>query len=436
MAHWKLMSLGQSTNVKERHVLRKLANYVGVDELETELSRLQEAARYGHGVEEALREGVGSTDALDGLDDAGLAPLHYAAYRGDVEAVHLMVDAKADVNARGGFQQTPLMLATSNNHVECMKVLILAKCRINETGLDGRTALHFAAYDANADAMRLLLRQGARASARDDFGQTPLHCLIYRRYTTLAPSEESVNILLQTGDIDIDARDNMGRTATASALVHNNFPLLRHLVSAGASLSSLDMRSRSLLHYVAAFADPETLLFLHSQELSGFSASVDLELANSEGQTVWDKFVSCVLTPSISPHEHVGHRQPSHQEMTVFIHLYQGIRDRNLQHAKLILERALEVLAKGDNQQAADLVAGLARLKAKCHNHSAAAYYRGMQKEIRIYGRGAMAMIEEDVESLEAELAHSPWDDLAAVGVNWPVEELSAEERQSEDTEE
>ena len=47
-------------------------------------------------------------------DRRGNTPLMYAAAFGSVEAVRLLIDAGADVNARNGFDATPLIWAAGN----------------------------------------------------------------------------------------------------------------------------------------------------------------------------------------------------------------------------------------------------------------------------------------------------------------------------------
>ena len=67
-------------------------------------------------------------------------PLHVAAVWGDVEAIEMLVEAGAEVDARGEFNFTPLRLAVGQGHVA---------------------------------AARRLLELGASPHVRGDWGETP-----------------------------------------------------------------------------------------------------------------------------------------------------------------------------------------------------------------------------------------------------------------------
>lgn len=384
------------------------------DELGKIPSSLHKAVRSGQGLEHALMQrekemefNGDSGDSIDDLDEVGWAPLHHAAAQGDVNAVQHLVDAGANVNVKDREQWTPLMKAAAEGHADCMQVLIRASCLVDERSDTQETALHMAARYCQTDAIRLLLKHGARASAKNMWDNTPLHLLSH------SPTEgttEAAELLLGAKGVDKDALNNQGVPAVFLSVFYRNILLLRCLVSVKASLAQITRTSRGLLHYAAAFADAEVLLFLHEQELSSVSASIDTELINRYGYTAWDDFVFSLTASTWQlPAQW---RRPNEDDISSFVLLYQGVRDRNLKHTISVLERALEALVLDDIEYAAKLIAELANLRSTCHNHAAAAFYRGMHKEIQVNGQAAGFMLEEDVESLKEELSHSLQDKI------------------------
>ena len=92
-------------------------------------------------IEAALAEG---TDVNAQDDEVGLAPLAWAALHGQTEAMRLLIEKGADVNARSE---------------------------------DGNTPLHVAAFLGQAEAAKLLIDNGADINARDEDGETPADVL-------------------------------------------------------------------------------------------------------------------------------------------------------------------------------------------------------------------------------------------------------------------
>ena len=87
----------------------------------------------------------------------------------------VLINAKADVNARNQDGWTALHLATQNGHKDCLEVLIKAKADVNARNQNGRTALHVAALNGHKDCLEALIKANADVNAVDKNGWTPLH---------------------------------------------------------------------------------------------------------------------------------------------------------------------------------------------------------------------------------------------------------------------
>jgi uncharacterized protein len=77
---------------------------------------------------------------IDSVGYDGDTPLHVVAWRNDLHGVVLLLDAGADVNAKGEMDETPL---------------------------------HIAVHHGNAQMVQAMLQAGARMDIRSEFGDTP-----------------------------------------------------------------------------------------------------------------------------------------------------------------------------------------------------------------------------------------------------------------------
>jgi hypothetical protein len=104
----------------------------------------------------------------------GRTPLMAAAARGDVEAMQLLIDAKATVDLKNGAGETALILAAGDGNPQAVRLLL-------DHGADARvrtkrneTALGNAGTAGNEETVRLLLEHGAEVNVRNIRGYSPL----------------------------------------------------------------------------------------------------------------------------------------------------------------------------------------------------------------------------------------------------------------------
>ena len=79
-----------------------------------------------------------------------------------IEAVKLLINSGADIEARDLNGNTPLMLATlSSESPEKVKLLLQAKANVEASNVDGWTSLMYASIGRNEEILHVLLNHGA-----------------------------------------------------------------------------------------------------------------------------------------------------------------------------------------------------------------------------------------------------------------------------------
>jgi ankyrin repeat protein len=106
-------------------------------------------------------------------------PLSWACYRLRPDAANLLLQKGANINVKAEKEgRTPLMYALEGCKTEpgweLIKLLVNAKADVNAKDANGRTALHYACSDGSLEAVTLLLDNGADIEAKDTDGRTPL----------------------------------------------------------------------------------------------------------------------------------------------------------------------------------------------------------------------------------------------------------------------
>ncbi|CAK9017200.1 Oxalate--CoA ligase (4-coumarate--CoA ligase isoform 8) (At4CL8) (4-coumarate--CoA ligase-like 10) (Acyl-activating enzyme 3) (Adenosine monophosphate binding protein 3) (AtMPBP3) (Oxalyl-CoA synthetase) [Durusdinium trenchii] len=125
------------------------------------------AAQHGH-AEQIRRscEGVLSSMSPDEeVDKNGLTALHYAAGKGDLEIVGLLLELKAGVDTRNKDLRTPLMWAARNGHVDVCEELVRCQADVLASNKLGICCLHWAAWGGSLEAVAFLLEKEANIDA-------------------------------------------------------------------------------------------------------------------------------------------------------------------------------------------------------------------------------------------------------------------------------
>jgi ankyrin repeat protein len=108
------------------------------------------------------------------LEGDGSTPLHWAAYRDDLDTATRLLKTGAKVNAANDLGATPLWSASENGSPRMVGLLLKVGANPNAALLSGETPLMVAARSGYPDVVEQLLAKGAEVNARGSRGQTAL----------------------------------------------------------------------------------------------------------------------------------------------------------------------------------------------------------------------------------------------------------------------
>jgi len=240
----------------------------------------------------------GSTDAVRILLDAGAdmeAPgqqnataLIYAAP--DLAKTRLLVEKGASVNAAAKDGTTPLMVAASvTGNTETVRYLLDHGADVKAASLFGSTALLSASLLGDTEMVRLLLAKGADAHASDRAGFNAL-IAFYN-----VPREAAVELLLKAG-ADVNAANTFaGRTPNGPIALTRLTPLMAAapyadtstvdaLLKAGARVNDLDCRKMTALMLAIA---TDSASAAKVKQLIADGADLNAEDQNGESALDW-----------------------------------------------------------------------------------------------------------------------------------------------------
>lgn len=149
---------------------------------------------------------------LNTKDIEGTSPILYAAYRGNIKIIEILIEKGADYHDTTNKKLNVIHMASQGDNPN---VIIYFKDKYNMSILDvdinGNTPLHWACYNCADHSVNYLLAYMNNINIQNNIGQTPLHIAIFTERVRI------IKKLINRG-IDILIRDNDNKNAIQLAI--------------------------------------------------------------------------------------------------------------------------------------------------------------------------------------------------------------------------
>ncbi|XP_041348597.1 cortactin-binding protein 2-like isoform X2 [Gigantopelta aegis] len=185
----------------------------------------------------------------------GTTPVHSAVEFGQVGCLQFLLENGGNVNAQRDNLYSPLHIAAEVGHIGCLQLLLIKGADVNLTNHLNETPLHVAAVRGRHGCCHLLIEHGSHPLLMNTSGHTPLHCSVLRGHANILElllnhishhriddndyhahlqqaivsvdkdgwsivhmaaslgNEACLKILLEMAPVDLDIKDNLGRSA-------------------------------------------------------------------------------------------------------------------------------------------------------------------------------------------------------------------------------
>ncbi|XP_071085307.1 putative ankyrin repeat protein RF_0381 [Haliotis cracherodii] len=269
---------------------------------------------------------VGKGCNLSAVDDGGNNILHLACFSDNVHIVEYLITHKiADIESRGRFGRTPVMIAAEKGKQQVFDLLVGKGCNlsavddggnniihsacfsgnvhiveylishkiadIESRGLLGRTPVMTAAEKGKQQVFDLLVGKGCNMSAVDDGGNNILHL------ACLSDNVHIVEYLISHKIAAIESRGRFGRTPVMKAAGAGEQKVFDLLVGKGCNLSAVDDGGNNILHLACLSDNVHIVEYLISHKIADiesrgrFGRTTVLKAAYKGKQQVFDLLV-------------------------------------------------------------------------------------------------------------------------------------------------
>lgn len=197
-----------------------------------------------------LEHSSGKVKINTGQGPDRMSPLMYAATYGNYELAEFLLERKARVLSKDKYKRTPLIMAVRNGHTRLASLLLQHGSDWKHLDSSNNTPLHYAAGAGFIECINLLIKHGAEVNAANSWKVSPITIAMLNNHFG------TVKRLLQEKDVDVNGKDDKGKTLLSMAIMNIEEPtcydFTKYLISKGAGVNICDVNKATPLHILAS----------------------------------------------------------------------------------------------------------------------------------------------------------------------------------------
>ncbi|KAL9045698.1 MAG: hypothetical protein Q9214_001301 [Letrouitia sp. 1 TL-2023] len=210
-----------------------------------------------------------STKELDVPDSSGHTCVSWAAKRGDIEALQILLEYGADPSIPDIHGNTPLHHV---RNVDCCNILLRYGADASATNRYGHTTLHtICRGDGQFLLLRRLIEAGVDLNIQDHSSETVAMTAVWNKH------HDCAQYLIKNG-ADLEVANKNGERLIHFAIMANFHHILELILDQGVRIDYLNAYGESILHFAARLSDSKAVRILNRFGFSG----IDVDALNHE----------------------------------------------------------------------------------------------------------------------------------------------------------